>query len=113
MKYSTYIVLVFNCALLLFSFASCREVQELQGTNFELALTSYKYLAILFYDDSDVGRNLENNWMLAGQGVADLPHECEMAKVRFSMPAQRLLKQVLTVYTCSFAIYRSLAMIPT
>jgi hypothetical protein len=60
---------------------SAKEVLELQGINFELALTSYKYLAVLFYDETDFGMNLENNWSLAAEGIEGLPQDGEMAKV--------------------------------
>jgi len=57
-----------------------REVTELHGTNFELTLTSFKYIAILFYDDTNAGRNMKNNWMLAADDVL-LPDDCDMAQV--------------------------------
>ena len=58
-----------------------REVTELHGTNFELTLTSFKYIAILFYDDTNAGRNMKNNWMLAADDVV-LPDDCDMAQVQ-------------------------------
>lgn len=58
------------------------EVVELQGVNFELSLTSYRYLAILFYDDSNTSRDLEDMWTAASDKIQTLPHECEMAKVK-------------------------------
>lgn len=61
---------------------SARDVLELQGTNLELTLTSYKYLAVLFYDDSDLGRDYMNNWRLAAQDLKYLPKESEIAQVR-------------------------------
>lgn len=59
------------------------EVVELQGVNFELSLTSYRYLAILFFDDSSSSRDLEDMWTAASDKIQTLPHECEMAKVKF------------------------------
>lgn len=60
--------------------AQAREVTELHGANFELTLTSYKYIAILFYDDSNAGRNMKNSWMVAANDVV-LPDDCDMAQV--------------------------------
>ncbi len=55
---------------------------ELQGVNFELALTSYKYVAILFYNDSELGRRLELLWHETAEGLKDsLDKDVEMAKV--------------------------------
>ena len=58
-----------------------REVLELQGVNFELALTSYKYAAILFYDDTDFGRNLEDQWMDAAENLDKMHSDAVIAKV--------------------------------
>ena len=52
--------------------ASGRSVLELQGVNFELALTSYKYAAILFYDSSPPGQALIDLWLQATAGFDDL-----------------------------------------
>jgi hypothetical protein len=59
-----------------------RDVLELQGTNFELTLTTYKYLAVLFYDESPAGSSYRKNWMLAGEEIGRLPLDSEMAQVR-------------------------------
>jgi hypothetical protein len=72
------LLLVASVALAL---TAAKEVLELQGINFELALTSYKYLAVLFYDETDFGMNLENNWSLAAESISGLPQDGEMAKV--------------------------------
>lgn len=77
--------LVFSIVLVTLQWQWCRaarDVLELQGTNLELTLTSYKYLAILFYDDSDLGRNYINNWRLAAQDLQELPKDCEISQVR-------------------------------
>lgn len=62
-----------------------REVTELHGANFELALTSYKYIAILFYDNTNAGRNMKNNWMLAAEDLVNFPVDCEIAQVHLSL----------------------------
>jgi hypothetical protein len=61
--------------------ATGREVVELQGVNFELALTSYKYVAILFYDSSANGKELEQKLILSAERIESLPTDCEIAKV--------------------------------
>ena len=62
----------------------CHEVVELQSTNFELTLTAYKYIAILFYDDSAKGQQMVSTWDQGGLAMSEtLPQDCEMAKVRF------------------------------
>lgn len=58
-----------------------RELLELQGDNFELALTSYKYIAILFYDDSRAGNSIRREWVQASHLANDLPPDSEMAMV--------------------------------
>jgi hypothetical protein len=54
-----------------FTTVTGRSVLELQGVNFELALTSYKYAAILFYDSSPPGQLLVDQWLKAAQGFGD------------------------------------------
>jgi hypothetical protein len=65
------------------NFTVSREVLELQAVNFELALTSYKYAAILFYDSSDQGQILEKNWMEAATILNNLHEDAVLAKVTF------------------------------
>lgn len=95
-----------------FKCASGRDVLELQGTNLELTLTSYKYLAILFYDESDLGRNYVNNWRLAAQDLKYLPKECEIAQVRVSYQFVQVQEVYLHI-TCCFDCHRLLGMIQT
>ena len=74
-------------ALVAFFFVStvqCRSVMELVGINFELALTSYKYAAILFYDTSLTGQKLKKEWMNAADlidSTNDIHDEAEVAMV--------------------------------
>jgi hypothetical protein len=63
---------------------AAREVLELQGTNLELTLTTYKYLAVLFYDNSPASRTYRSNWALAAEDIGRLPVDCEIAQVTFS-----------------------------
>lgn len=67
-----------------FTYALSRSVLELQGVNFELALTSYKYAAILFYDSSSAGQTLIEQWLKAAEGFeesSDIHDEGEIAMV--------------------------------
>lgn len=74
---SLFIVLFSSFTLLV----TAREVLELQAVNFELALTSYKYVAILFYDNSDYGKKLEQEWLKAAAALDNLHSDGEVAKV--------------------------------
>lgn len=66
-------IFLFSAALsFIFARASARSVLELQGVNFELALTSYKYAAILFYDSSSAGQTLIDLWQKATDGFDDI-----------------------------------------
>jgi hypothetical protein len=64
-----------------------REVVELQTLNFELTITSYQYLAILFYDGSERGVSLENNWVDAVALIKknEICTDCEIAKVKYRL----------------------------
>lgn len=66
----------------LLTFCSGHEVIELQSTNFELTVTTYKYIAILFYDESSQGQKLMQSWLDGGLAIkGNLPTDCEMSKV--------------------------------
>lgn len=70
------------CAVLALS----RELLELEGSNFELTITAYKYLAVLFYDHSAEGKELLDIWSTAVASLYDpLPEDCEIGKVKSSM----------------------------
>jgi hypothetical protein len=60
---------------------NARRVLELQGVNFELALTSYKYVAVLFYDKTTRGQSLLKAWLAASEELDDLSSEAELAMV--------------------------------
>lgn len=65
---------------------SSRTALELQGVNFELALTSYKYAAILFYDSSSQGQALVEKWHNAAERFNDsddIHDDGEIAMVTF------------------------------
>lgn len=69
------------CVILLTTIVRAKQVLELQGVNFELAITSYKYVAVLFYDDSARGASLHNAWMKASEALDDLDADSELATV--------------------------------
>jgi hypothetical protein len=62
--------------------AAAKSVLELEGSNFELTMTTYKYLAVLFHDNSELSRNYRENWTNAADEIANLPPDCEIAEVR-------------------------------
>lgn len=68
--------LILNAAYITYA----KQVLELQGVNFELAITSYKYVAVLFYDKSQRGQNLLKSWMNASLNL-DIDRESELATV--------------------------------
>lgn len=58
------------------------EVLELESNTFEVTVTAYQYLAVLFYDLSDQGKHLEHLWDEAAVHLEDkLPDDAHMAKV--------------------------------
>ena len=58
-----------------------RDVIKLEAVNFELALTSYPYVAILFYDESPKSKTLLKNWEEAALQLNDSDLDGELAKV--------------------------------
>lgn len=66
------------------SFVSSKLVVELQSLNFELTVTSYSYLAILFYDPTnDVGLQYKSTWAEAVSLIENhtICDDCEVAMV--------------------------------
>lgn len=74
--------LILLAACMLLHIANARDVLELQGVNFELALTSYKYIAVAFHDNSDFGESMHKNWVEAAQLIRDFEPDSEIATVR-------------------------------
>ena len=58
-----------------------KDIVELQSLNFELAITSYQYLAVLFYDSSEKGKSLITTWKESASSIDKLCSDCEMAMV--------------------------------
>eukprot|EP00596_Hydrurales_sp_CCMP1899_P010056 CAMPEP_0119038502 /NCGR_PEP_ID=MMETSP1177-20130426/7464_1 /TAXON_ID=2985 /ORGANISM="Ochromonas sp, Strain CCMP1899" /LENGTH=571 /DNA_ID=CAMNT_0007001167 /DNA_START=151 /DNA_END=1863 /DNA_ORIENTATION=- len=98
--------------ILLVSFlavAVSRSVLELQGVNFELALTSYKYAAILFYDSSTNGQNLIDQWLKAAEGFedsSDIHDEGEIAMINGSDPEIKELIDAYSIQVPSIKVFR-------
>ena len=57
------------------------DVLELHGSSLELELTTHKYIAVLFYDDSDLSKAYHHTWVRAANEIDDFPADCEIAKV--------------------------------
>ena len=74
----------FIALLFLFPILHARDIIKLEAVNFELALTSYPYVAILFYDDSNESKLLEKNWEDAGNMLEDFNMDGELAKVHIA-----------------------------
>lgn len=99
-----HILLIFLVAFS--SFALGKEVLELRGVNFELALSSYQYVAILFYDATEKGKQLENSFKDAALNLDSLNRNCEIAKID-SQEAD--VKEILDAYgikTPSIKVFR-------
>ena len=80
--HSPYCILAIAVLLIAQTALVCaRDVIELQGINFELAITSYKYIAILFYDDSVKSKEMEKQWLISAMKIDNLPKDCEVGKV--------------------------------
>jgi hypothetical protein len=78
-------------ALILLASSFGKELLQLQGDNFELALTSYKYIAILFYDDSRTGNSIRREWVEASNLATNLPSDSEMAMVTYNCSKTRII----------------------
>ena len=88
-----------------------RQVLELQGVNFELALTSNKYAAIAFYDGSEAGQILKQEWLKAAatlgtDGEEDLYEEAEMAMINGADPEIQELVDAYAIVVPSIKVFR-------
>jgi hypothetical protein len=94
-------IFLLTLALTLLASISAREILELYGVNFELALTSYKYAAILFYDSSPTGQLLQQEWRKAAEklkGANDLYNEAEIAMVWKLLVDENVMQICLKYY---------------
>ena len=67
------------------------ETVDIRGDNFELIISSYKYLAILLYDDSDLSMALFNQWDIATSLIQSFPTGCGVAQVCVSVRCDAVL----------------------
>ena len=77
---------VFLLAVLLV--VASKSVVELQSLNFELTITSYQYVAILFYDTSDYGLQQMTTWVESASLVDSICDDCEIAMVNILIAYQ-------------------------
>lgn len=77
----THCSIIILCALAYLFIINAKQILELQGVNFELAITSYKYVAVLFHDKSSKGKELLEAWTKASLELDDLNSDSEIAKV--------------------------------
>ena len=82
------------CSLgLLGALVSGKELLELQAANFELALSSYKYVAVLFHDSSPRSQQLLHEWTQAAARIDLLHEDGEVATIDASeVDAQELIE---------------------
>eukprot|EP01041_Mallomonas_annulata_P005217 gene5217-10441_t len=71
------------------------DVIKLEAVNFELALTSYPYVAILFSDGSEKSNTLEENWDRAGNLLGDFNMDGELAKMNAADPE---MQEIIDAY---------------
>ena len=106
---------MFLLALLFCLFAvpvQSREVTALQSDNFELALSTYHYAAILFYDDSKTGKQLVNNWERAAAHplLESLSSSSEIAMIDGTDPSLKELVEAYQLNVPCVRIFRRGAM---
>ncbi len=65
-------------------FVQSYEVVELDSSHFELMQMEYDYIAVLFYDSSEEGQRIQDEWIEGMKDVpSQLPEGCEIAMVKF------------------------------
>jgi hypothetical protein len=85
-----------------------KEVVELYGTNFELALSTYKYVAVLFFDDSKEGQRMRNEWATACASIdlGDMPEDSEMASISGADPDLQEIVDAYGLVVPSIKVFR-------
>ena len=68
-------------AVLCCSNINAHEVLVLESHTFEVSITEYEYIAILFFDKSIDGRKFEALWEESADMIESLPSHATMAKV--------------------------------
>ena len=74
------------------------QVIEFHASNFELALNTYRYLVVLFHDESVIQNGLLDKWNIAAESLPDDILDCAMAQVSSDDPG---LDEVLEAYSIS------------
>ena len=95
-------MMLFLCLVLSIFVAtvSARTALELQGVNFELALTSYKYAAILFYDSSSQGKVLVEQWQKAAERFNDSDDIHDDGEIAMVISSHLLITNFLSLRIC-------------
>lgn len=75
-----------------------RDILKLEAVNFELALTSYPYVVIIFYDDSEQSKSLVKEFDSAALLLNDFEMDGELAKINAADPE---LKEIMDAYRLS------------
>ena len=94
MKMHTLVALVACLSLFVLSLG---ELVALEGANFELTLESNKYVAVLFYDDSAKGSQLDSVWDRVSE-LATVHKDSEIAKIDGNDPD---LVEIIELYQIS------------
>ena len=89
-----------------------KEVLELQPTNFELALSSYKYIAVLFHDSSTRSQQLLHEWHRAATEVEALHQDGEVATIDATEPDAQELIEIYGLTVPSVRVSFSLLLTP-
>ena len=84
-----------------------RQVLEIQGVNFELVVSSYKYTAVLFYDKSIEGKQLEDEWIQANDMLEGLQEDRELAKIDGSDSDSIELIEAYNITLPSIRVFRN------
>lgn len=82
-------------AMLLGAMSRAHEMLVLNSNSFEVSITAYQYLAILFYDSSQQGELLEYEWDEAAVSLQTLSINAQMAKILGTEPE---LKEIIDAY---------------
>lgn len=88
------------------SLISARDIIKLEAVNFELAITSYPYVAILFYDTSEKSKVLEKHWDEVVNLLADFKMDGELAKMNIADPEMKEIVDAYRLRGTSIKVFR-------
>lgn len=85
-----------------------KEIVELQGANFELALSTYEYVAVLFHDSSPEGERLLQEWTSACNSMDynDMAIDSEMASIPGTDPDITEITEAYGIIVPSIKVFR-------